>query len=188
MVCPRCNYPLRHLPSHLCPECGLALDMSRIVGSWTRLREPRFTGKERPLPDFGLSCASCHAPLAGAMGATCPSCPSPLRLDARVPRRVWFNTAKVWPTAVPLPVAEGVLLAHYVPHMIDGEGATFGSAARWLMVHRDFFFDFLWLMRHEARPRSAPDDLDASAEWTCARCSSANPNHFDVCWSCQAER
>ena len=54
LICPKCRYPLVGLPAHRCPECGTEFDMADVVQTWHRLRDPRFTGHELPLPDFGL--------------------------------------------------------------------------------------------------------------------------------------
>ena len=88
--CPTCHYPLVGLPSHRCPECGTEFDMAEVVKPWHRLREPRFTGHERPLPDFGLLCQACRHPLAGAERYECPDCGVPFDVEVMRPRRTWF--------------------------------------------------------------------------------------------------
>src|SRR5262245_40153584 len=88
--CPGCGYALRGLTVHRCPECGRGFEMSEVVRTWTRLRAPRFTGAERPLPDFGLTCVACGAALAGANDDCCTTCRAPFELRAIQPQKTWF--------------------------------------------------------------------------------------------------
>jgi hypothetical protein len=90
LTCPECFYPLKGLPSHRCPECGTTLDMPSLVHTWTRLRAPRFTGEELPLPDFGLHCKRCDAPLVGATEHRCGACDTPFDIYAGYPTQPWF--------------------------------------------------------------------------------------------------
>lgn len=191
--CPECRYPLVGLPTHRCPECGTAFEMADVVKPWHRLREPRFTGHELPLPDFGLSCRACGRPLAGAPTRRCPHCGVAFEPEAVRPHRRWFLIDEALCGDVPLAGLESLLAAERVPYTrahgkllseIYGVTQTIGSR---LLVPREFFFELLWLIRRAAedieRVRQQPGE-----EWICPRCGEVVPDHFDVCWNCEYRR
>lgn len=192
--CPECNYPLRGLPSHRCPECGCELDIAALIGTWTRLRPPRFTGQELPLPDFGLTCAACGGALAGATAHACPHCAQPFDPADRLPRREWFIVDEGLCAPLMVAVVQVLLAEERVPYVLakektlteiyGGHRMTFTR----LRVPREFFFEVLWLVqraRNDVAQTRAAGDLP---DWTCPRCGEENPGHFELCWSCQQPR
>jgi len=192
--CPRCRYLLRGLPSHRCPECGTALDMSAIVKPWHRLRDPRFTGRELPFPDFGFDCRGCRRPLAGARRWNCPHCGAAFEPGAFVPAgREWLVVDQPFCGAVPLAGVE-ILLAHervpYARHPsrllreIYGGTPVVGSR---LLVPMEFFFEVRWLVRRAER-EMVEARRHADEAWRCQACGEDVPLHFEVCWNCQAPR
>jgi len=191
--CPKCRYPLVGLPEHRCPECGGAFRMEEVVKPWHRLREPRFTGHELPLPDFGLRCRACGQPLAGASARRCPACGAPFDPEAIRPRRHWFLVDQELCGEVPLAGLEALLAAERVPYtrahgklLSEIYGVTQPIGSR-LLVPREFFFELLWLIRRAsaeiARVRQEPPQ-----EWVCPGCGEAVPGHFELCWNCQSRR
>lgn len=189
LCCPRCEYWLKGLPSHRCPECGLDLDIPSIVQSWHRLREPRFTGEELPFPDFGLVCGVCGQPLAGAAERTCPSCGRAFDAPASRPGKAWFVPDEVL-RGYMLPQSMAALLAHeYVPYIIQ-EGPTHGMQPydRLLLVASEFYFDVLWLLRREAELTASRSEAGQQTDWSCPSCGEENPHSFEVCWNCNTAR
>jgi predicted amidophosphoribosyltransferase len=193
LECPRCRYPLVGLPGHRCPECGTTFDMADVVKSWHRLREPRFTGHELPLPDFGLLCYECRQPLAGARRHACPACGVPFDPEAIRPRRDWFVVDQGMCGDVSLAGLEPLLAAERVPHMrahgkllaeIYGVAKIVGSR---LLVPAEFYFELLWLIR-EAEKEIEQVRREPMAPWTCPNCGEEVPGHFKVCWSCEQPR
>lgn len=188
--CPNCRYPLRGLPLHRCPECGTELDMSTIVQSWTRLRPPRYTGEELPLPDFGLSCAACGEPLAGATSRACPQCAEPFDLQVLRPRRDWFVLDQVMCGPVPVPGVQAVLAAELVPHF-PVEERTVGEIYcghsmlyNGLRVAGEFYFEVLWLLTRARREMEQVRAAGGTRNWTCPHCGEENPGNFELCWNC----
>ncbi len=188
LCCPSCGYLLRGLPQHRCPECATELDMNRIVQTWTRLRDPQFTGQELPLPDFGLECQSCGQRLAGAKQQVCPACDHPFSTDSHRPAENWFVVDPAMHEPLPIPLVESIMIAEYVPFYARERRGAFGASGCDLLVPSEFLFDLRYLItdarRRIERGQSSPID-DA---WTCPRCQEHNPCDFQVCWSCQAER
>jgi hypothetical protein len=191
--CPTCRYPLQGLPSHRCPECGTAFDISQVVKSWHRLREPRFNGHELPLPDFGLRCRACDQPLAGAPARQCPHCGVAFDPEDYLPHRTWFLVDQPMCGELPLAGLESLLAAEHVPFtrargklVAEIYGVTQIIGAR-LLVPREFFFELKWLIRRATedleRVRSEPGE-----EWICPSCGESVPHHFDVCWNCETPR
>ncbi len=193
LYCPKCRYSLRGLPSHRCPECGTEFDMADIVKPWHRLREPRFTGRELPFPDFGLRCRSCQQPLAGARTRHCPGCRLAFDPDAIRPSRAWFVVDQVMCGEVPLAGLEALLAVEHVPYTrahrkavaeIYGVTQIIGSR---LLVPAEFFFELLWLIQRAGqeieRVRAQPKSY-----WICPNCDEHVPAHFDVCWNCETPR
>ncbi len=194
LVCPNCQYPLMGLPSHRCPECGRELIIPELVQSWTRLRPPRFTGNERPLPDFGLDCAHCDHPLAGASADQCPRCDAPFDLAALRPTRDWFPVDA--DLCRPLPVAGmHMLLVHeHVPHFEERENAlrkVYGTPSitvSRIMVASEFYFEVLWLIEHARAEFDKARQAAEHDQWHCPHCGEDNPLHFEVCWNCETGR
>jgi ssDNA-binding Zn-finger/Zn-ribbon topoisomerase 1 len=194
LQCPACRYSLRGLPSHRCPECGTKLDMSEIVQPWHRLRDPWFSGNELPLPDFGLQCANCKRPLAGAQEHACPSCRAPFDAQTLRPVRKWFVVDAEMCGRVPLPVIEVRLGQELVPHMRSKDKVLreiylgprmLGSR---LLVPNEFFFDLLWLIRRAELDIEEGRARAESERWACPKCGEENPGNFEMCWNCQAAR
>ncbi len=193
LVCPRCSYPLRGLPEHRCPECGLAFHMENVVKPWHRLRPPRFTGDELPLPDFDLRCRDCDRPLAGARTRTCPHCGGAFSPDDFRPRREWFVVDQAFAHDLALAGVETLLANERVPFTratgkaladIYGTAPIVGSP---LLVSTEFYFEVRWLLQ---RARDHVEHLrdDPPADWACPHCGEPVPGHFDVCWKCQTPR
>jgi hypothetical protein len=194
LECPECRYPLRGLPSHRCPECGLELDMHQVVRPWHRVRPPHFTGTERPLPDFGLACDACDVSLAGAAGEECPACGTPFDLEALRPQRDWFVLDRDLTGELLMPAVQTLLAHEHVPHFEVHDDALrriYGTAevtVRRLRVASEFYFEVLHLLQ-EARleyesARAAADEPG----WACPGCGEENPLHFEVCWNCETPR
>lgn len=193
LECPQCRYPLVGLPLHRCPECGTEFDMAEIVKPWHRVRDPRFTGHELPLPDFGLLCRACQQPLAGAPTRQCPGCGAEFDPEAIRPYRQWFLVDQAMCGEVALVGLETLLAVERVPHtrahrkaLAEIYGVTDMVGSR-LLVPREFFFEVLWLIRQAAldiqRIREHPGE-----QWTCSNCGESVPAHFDVCWNCESPR
>lgn len=191
--CPRCRYRLVGLPSHRCPECGVEFDMADVVKPWHRLREPRFTGHELPLPDFGMCCAGCQEPLVGARGRACPSCGEPFDPESVRPVKEWLIVDQPMCGDVTLAGIEVLLGVERVPYtraagklLREIYGGTDVVGSR-LLVPREFYFEVLWLIRRAVldmqRVREHPE-----ADWTCSKCGEEVPGHFDVCWNCETPR
>ncbi len=193
LLCPTCRYPLVGLPTHRCPECGTDIDISALVRPWTRLRPPRFTGAERPLPDFGLSCAECGAALAGAAGDSCPECGTPFDLERLRPARDWFIVETALVGRLSMPGVQSMLAAEKVPYVPVNEKsigeiyAGHGVLYDRLRAPAEFFFEILWLLR-QAREDLEAVRTAAGPPWLCADCGEENPGHFDICWNCEAAR
>jgi hypothetical protein len=189
--CPRCGYPLRGLPEHRCPECGEPFDVQALTRPWTRLRDPRFTGHELPLPDFGLTCAACGGPLAGATQRSCALCQAPFDPESYRPREPWFVLDGSLCRGVPVSMVQMLLTSEQLPHLPVGEmtiGEIYGGQTMMvqrLRVPREFFFEVLWLIREAQRDIAAVRARGPQQEWHCGHCGAGNPGHFEVCWNCQ---
>ncbi len=193
LMCPECRYLLVGLPAHRCPECGTKLDMAEIIKPWHRLRDPRLTGHELPLPDFGLLCRACQYPLAGAPTRQCPSCNAEFDPEAICPTRKWFIIDQEMSGEVALAGLEALLAAEYVPYThargkqlseIYGVKQIIGSR---LLVPREFFFEVLWLIRRAAKDIQHVHQQPGKP-WTCPNCGEEVPDHFNVCWNCEQPR
>lgn len=188
--CPKCGYPLAGLPSHRCPECGTVFEMSDLVETWTRLRHPRFTGRELPVPDFGLRCPGCDTPTAGWTTHTCPACSRRCALEDWLPDAEWFVVDEALAGDVPLTVLEAALAMEYVPyvHQKDKLAREIVMGPRShgmpLRVPREFFFDVCWLIQRARREMERAQQGDAPP-WRCSNCGEQVPAHFDLCWNCQ---
>lgn len=191
--CPTCGYALAGLPSHRCPECGTKFDVRELVQTWTRLREPRFTGAELPVPDFGLACPECGEPAAGWGSRSCPACGRVVRVADWLPSGKWFLIDQHMAGKVPLAAIEAVLGAELVPYMHVRDTPTreimMGPRAigARLRVPCEFFFDTCWLIQ-QVTAESARVRADRPADWVCEACGERVPGHFDLCWNCQQAR
>jgi hypothetical protein len=192
LECPRCRYPLRGLPSHRCPECGDELDMAHLVQPWVRIRPPRFTGRERPVPDFGLACVACRAPLAGAVESQCAVCGRAFELERLRPPHPWYPLNQS--SCVPLPLAILITLFadEHVPFIPFDERSAreLVTGTIWpayVRVASEFYFEVLWMIRRE-RDGFTRARLNRTPPWRCANCGETNPGHFDLCWNCEVLR
>ena len=186
LACRKCGYPLKSLPQHRCPECGLEVVMSELVQPWMRLREPQFTGRELPRPDFGLVCGDCVAPLAGVTELHCPGCRAPFDPRDGAPTDKWYKIAPQLIGELPPQAVEIILAEEFIPYVrresrdlsrILGVDAL---ADVRIEVPGEFYFDLLAaLRRHEL---TAPDPNDP--DWTCSNCREPNPATFKICWNC----
>jgi len=184
LSCPQCGYPLRDLPEHRCPECGLAFDIDDLITPTTPLRPPEITPTTRPVPELGLTCANCDYPLRGLPGGRCPECGEPFDLAACVPSGKW----------VPIPAGGNQPQAQLVFNALRTEGipcvlefasdtlsTMYGfSPAVLLRVPREYYLDALHFIR--SRPEDQPP------AWTCVQCGEEVPANFDLCWKCQSPR
>ena len=186
IACPRCQYPLRGLPSHRCPECGSEFEVASLVGTWTRFREPDLCGRELPIPDFGLTCAACDEPLAGSQTLACPACGEPFDPDALRPRAEWFSPMLELDEPLPLPILQLVLDEELIPYRLGVQMHAYLGPSPTLTAHRDFFFDVLFVNRREAARAAAARSGDGN--WECPHCGEDNTMTFEVCWNCQAAR
>ncbi len=180
--CPKCGYLLNGLPSHRCAECGDSLDMDAIIPTWARLREPRFTGEELPLPDFGLYCNNCDAPLAGARQRECPSCHEPFEPMRSRPTKAWFVADTMIDEKIAPQLIAMMLEREFVPYVLEEtQNPVTGSLSWSLRIMSDFYFEFLWLLRcrlHEM------EDVTTLSDWQCQSCDNENPASFETCWHC----
>ncbi len=194
LTCPTCGYPLRGLPQHRCPECGTDLDMAALIRPWTRLRDPRFTGRERPLPDFGLLCRACGRALAGAPRDVCLHCGRQFDVEDWRPPREWFvlDAALVGP--LPIPGVQALLANELVPHFPVGElsvAEIYGgrsSTINALRIPREFYFEVRWLVQRALADLRAARAARGRGDWRCAACDAPNPGHFELCWNCERPR
>lgn len=188
--CPDCGYALRGLTAHRCPECGRSFEMAEVVRTWTRLRGPRFTGGERPLPDFGLACRACEADLADACDNRCPKCGEPFDLRAMQPRKAWFLIDEGLAGPLDLTTLAAVLEQEQVPLVpVSGRSTTdliMGTRAigTRLLAPREFYFEVLWIAR-DRKKRLSAIRAAALTEWICRTCHEPNPGHFEICWNCE---
>jgi hypothetical protein len=191
--CPRCGYDLRQLPEHRCPECGERFDMSDLVRTWTRKREPRFGGDELPVPDFGFRCEHCGGELTGATQPICHHCGAPFDLPARRPRRAWFAITTGTCEPLPLPIVESLLATESVPFLSQDARSMFDIILgtrileMTLFVPCEFYFDACWLIRRAQRDAAASREAGEEAEWTCPACGESVPAHFAVWWNCAGD-
>jgi len=207
LACEQCGYLLRGLPGNRCPECGTEFSIHEMIEGLSppdagylpgvadlpdhhlKRREPTFTGRERPLPDFGLCCRGCEWPLAGATGNTCPHCFMIFDPSEVIPPGDWINISKFIPRSI-RSMAAGVLYQDGVPYLVDNADLTwiYGGNVPFipgtLRVPREFFFDALHALSAAAEQTSA----DAGEDWTCPACRESVPGDFDICWSCNTPR
>ena len=203
LTCSRCGYPLTGLTASRCPECGTAFSVREMIEDQSptgavyltqtdnppdhhlKKREPTFTGHERPLPDFGLSCADCGRSLTGASADVCPGCGLPFDLPAVVPNGDWVNIRRFVPGWLSA-IAKTVLYDARIPYVVDNArlsevyGGNIPFTTSKLRVPRPFFFDALHALAAADEPAPAYTD----AAWTCPSCNEQVPAGFEVCWNC----
>jgi len=192
--CPVCRYALVGLPGHRCPECGADLDMSEIVQTWHRLRPPRRTGDERPIPAWGIQCRNCRRLLDGSDSLKCPGCGAATDGAHLRPPGEWFVVDETLAGDVPLPTVEILLAGRYVPYVRRSDKLLreiyFGPRmiGSRLLVPTEFYFDVIGILRGAAADMRAARVCENQNPWTCDSCGEEVPAHFDVCWNCQRER
>ena len=191
LLCPTCRYRLKGLPSHRCPECGTDLDIPSLIRPWTRLRPPRFTGEELPLPDFGLECGKCGGLLAGAPARACTDCGETFDPQASRPPREWFILDAILCGSLPIPAVQLLMANETVPHVPVDEksiGEIFGGhnvLYDRLRAPSEFYFEVLWLLQRAKREMEQVRTTGSRHDWKCSHCGEENPGHFDICWKCQ---
>ncbi len=194
LICPRCRYLLRSLPEHRCPECGLKLDMEQLVQPWTRIRDPRYTGRERPLPDFGLLCPSCGQPLVGARDDACPHCRQPFDLEACHPPRPWFVLDPSVCGPLPMLGVMALLAAEQVPFIPVNERTLaeivlgYHPLMEGVKAPSEFYFEVRWLIRRAIKEAAAARAMAGHGQWRCPHCQELNPPNFEICWKCEEGR
>jgi len=188
LLCPGCRYPLVGLPSHRCPECGLALRMDEIVPTWAPLRPPEFTGRELPVPDWDLHCRACKAPLTGAASHDCPACGRPCDPDEHRPQRPWFVVDEALARGLSLVIVALELDAAQIPyHPQRNTGRLDAILGRFapgptLLVPSEYSFD----VREVVRRARAAAQTAAGPDRPCPHCGELCPPNFQLCWNCQA--
>ncbi|MCC6361819.1 MAG: hypothetical protein IT450_24045 [Phycisphaerales bacterium] len=193
LECLHCRYLLRGLTSRVCPECGTPFRVADLIRTWTRTHPPRFSAATRPLPDFGLHCSQCRAPLAGVTESRCPACAAAFDLAGIEPRKDWFIADEALARPLDLLNLAVLLEAEAIPYypqsgksftdLVMGRVA-FGAN---LVIPREFYWDVRLLVRRAAvdieQRRARPD-----GGWTCGQCGEESPAHFEVCWNCGSTR
>jgi hypothetical protein len=162
--------------------------MAAIVPSWTRLRDPRYTGAELPFPDFGMACDACDAALAGASERACPVCGSAFDAEAARPSKTWFVVEPLLHEPLPIALVESILATEDVPHIVREGLSAFGTSYRNLLVPSEFYFECLWLIQDARLRIEAEHQKPSSDAWLCRGCGEENPAGFARCWHCSAER
>lgn len=150
LSCPSCGYCVNGLTSHRCPECGREFDMSVMVPTHARLRDPTFTGEESPLLDFGLRCHSCDRPLIGAEDGLCPHCATAFDPTALLPSEPWFGVPAWMRYGVPVEIVALMLDDAFVPYIARHAQNAFVAGSMQLSVASEFFFDLLYLTRQRS--------------------------------------
>ena len=209
LCCEECEYSLNGLPGDRCPECGAKFSIRELLdreepaefsNDWLsrdadptdhhlKKREPRFSGSQRPLPDFGLFCDKCGWPLAGAPADACPDCGRPFRFQRIIPHGDWVNLGRFISGSL-RPVAKAILYQDEIPYIISGSGLSAiytgisPMVEERLLVPREFFFDALHAFAVAAEQASA----EPASDWTCPTCAESVPGGFEICWKCNTGR
>ncbi len=186
LACRNCEYPLKGLSEHRCPECGQQIIMGELVEPWMRLREPQFTGRELPLPDFSLLCGDCDAPLAGATEFRCPGCEAPFDPRDGAPSGKWHKIPPALLGELSSQVVEIILTEEFIPY-VRREQRDLSRILGFdtlvdvrLEIPSEFYFDLLAALRRHELTAADPADPD----WTCSNCHEPNPATFKICWNC----
>jgi len=194
LQCPGCGYPLRGLPSHRCPECGLRISIRELIRPWTRLRNPRVSGNELPVPDWGLTCPTCRRPLRGLPEHRCPQCGEAFDPQAFRPPGQWFVLDAGLCGSLPIAGVQALLAAEAVPYFpvaAKSLAEIYGGQAinlSGLRVPSEFFFEVLGLLQAARVEMAAARVKARTSFWICRGCGEENPGHFDICWNCQGAR
>lgn len=190
LVCPTCQYALRGLPTHRCPECGLRLDIPSLVRSWTRLREPWFTGDERPVPQWDLRCRKCDIVLDGHDGEACNACGEPLTRSLVRPPRQWFLIDRHLCGPLNVPEVVRLLQTELIPHFRSDERTLAEIAVGGDSVDgryraaSEFYYDVRYLIAEESKHVGEVRRLARETTWHCSQCGEDNPGNFELCWNC----
>jgi hypothetical protein len=202
--CPACRHLLTGLTGSTCPECGETFSLRAILSRaparpvlsfdtfadppdhHVKKREPQWSGRERPLPDFGLCCPGCEHALSGAADDACPHCGQSFHPSAHIPTGEFVDISRSIPPRV-FSHAKAILYEAQVPYIVDEPGFSlaygvhtpFGRSK--LRVPREFFFDALYCLVAAAHMSAEADEA-----WKCPSCSEVVPAGFEVCWSCGA--
>ncbi len=188
LSCPRCEYPLRGLPEHRCPECGAEFRIDDLVTPTTPLRPPRITPETRPVPAIGLHCGHCDTLLDDCVGDRCPACGYPFDVAEAIPQDPWVDiSAGLDVTEARLIFArlrdDGIPCFHQrISRGLEPVTGEIPSDARGviLRVRRDYYLDAL----HVISTLRAPD----APAWQCPQCGEEVPGNFEICWKCLAPR
>jgi hypothetical protein len=194
LTCPQCGYRLNGLPEHRCPECGSRFDMRKVVKTWHRLRDPVFTGRELPLPDWGMRCRQCGYILTGASAYRCPECGTEFDpLNAR-PTGTWFALTPAMCEELAMPAVEVLLTSENIPFFADESRTVYEivMGQRFLgyklIVASEFYFDVAYIVRRAAEDVARARGEAGDEMWRCGKCQEENPPTFDVCWNCESPR
>lgn len=160
--------------------------MPSLVRTWTALQPPRYSGQERPLPDFGLRCTACQSALGGATGSSCLACGAAFEL--KLPRERWVALDAAWHEGIVGPLMEAQLEGHCVPFVVRKEhrlsdlyGSTPAGVSR-IWFASEYYFDVLALT---AKLRRELERGRAAAERTVrCECGEESPANFELCWNC----
>lgn len=192
LTCPVCRYALAGLPAHRCPECGHAFDVAALVKTWTRLREPWFSGTERPIPVWGLHCRGCGLALEGMRGDNCEGCGRSLARELARPRGEWFVLEKKHHAGLLMHTVLALMEDAAIPHYQSQEQTLWqiylGSSPldQRIRVRSEFLFDLLYVVEQERRRLAEETQEHGGSSWRCADCQEENPANFAICWSCGA--
>jgi ribosomal protein L37E len=184
--CPRCQYDLRGLMRHQCPECGLEFDIAEVVRPWNRIRDPWFTGEELPIPEWGLQCRECGTSLCGITTYVCSHCGAAVPLPAKLrPHSEWFAVTPEQGGSLSKELAEMVLLEHDIPHRRVSSSQLYGELhTQWyITAASEFYFDVLFVLTREQQ-RIEASRADAERKLNCQSCEAENPGNFLTCWQC----
>lgn len=184
LACPKCEYPLRGLPEHRCPECGWPFDIDDLITAATPLHPPRITPAARPVPDLGLTCEECGYPLRGLPDDRCPECGEPFDLADRIPPGEWVDVP-AGGTEAEAQLVFDALRAEGIPCVYESLSDTLttlyglrrGTALR---VPHEYYLDVLRVVHGQG--------ADGSPGWICGACGEEVPGNFEVCWKCQSPR
>lgn len=208
LTCPGCDYSLTGLTGNRCPECGQQFSVADLlreeepsrlkdIGPFAdppdhhlKRRDPMFTGAERPLPEFGMTCLRCERSLAGATLDVCPHCGAHFRIEEMLSPRDWISISGMIPSGAAM-FARQVLYSAQIPYLLTRSSAAdlytaLGSSSGDILVPREFQLDAM----HALATADLGDGTEtADAEpWICPACAEPVPGNFEICWSCETPR